>query len=272
MRLRIDLAYDGGPFRGFAVQRGRDDLATVQGTLEGALSRCWQDDVASFCAGRTDAGVHALAQVVHVDADPDNRRVQRAVADLERFRLALDKLTGDAISIWRVEVVDAGFHARFSATERRYRYRLTDQAAVDPLERHRVWQLPRTSLSVPRMRAGARHLLGEHDFDSFCRQAAGGHNRRTLRALTIARRDGVIHARLRGPAFCHQMVRSIIGCLVAVGDGRREPDWIGEVLAARDRTAAVAIAPPHGLVLEGVSFGRRYPAAPRPEIRRALGL
>lgn len=261
-RVRIDLAYDGGPFSGFARQR---DRSTVQGTLEGALSRVLGQQVATTGAGRTDAGVHALAQVVHLDVDhgpPRARRWLELLADdPEALRRRLDRLVGDAITVWAVRLVPGDFDARFSATERRYRYRIIERGSVDPRLRHLRWAVGE-ALSVPAMRGGARHLLGEHDFTSLCRRAEGRTSVRRLDAVTIARANDEIHVRLRGPAFCHQQVRSIVGCLVEIGAGRHESSWMAEVLAARDRSAAARIAPPHGLTLEGVSYGRRWPAAP----------
>jgi tRNA pseudouridine38-40 synthase len=265
-RVRIDLAYDGGPFSGFARQR---DRTTVQGTLEGALSRVLGQEVATTCAGRTDAGVHALAQVVHLDVDRGVARAARWLrlvdADPEIVRRRLDRLVGDAITIWSVRTVGDDFDARFSATERRYRYRLVEAAATDPRLRGVRWAVGE-DLHVPSMRAAARHLLGEHDFASLCRQAPGKHTVRRLDAVTVTRADGEVHVRLRGPAFCHQQVRSIVGCLVDVGVGRRDPDWMAEVLAARDRSAAARVAPAHGLTLEGVSYGRGNPAAPPADV------
>jgi tRNA pseudouridine38-40 synthase len=151
------------------------------------------------------------------------------------------------------------FDARFSATGRAYRYRLADVPRISPLERHDRWHVG-DRLDVPAMRAGARVLLGEHDFASFCRRAPGRTTVRRLDAVTIARRGGEVAVALQGSAFCHQQVRSIVGCLVEVGRGRRPADWLAELLAARDRAAAARVAPPHGLVLERVSYGRRWPA------------
>lgn len=263
VRLRVDLAYDGAPFAGFARQ---PDQHTVQGTLEAACTRLLGCEVATTCAGRTDRGVHALAQVVHLDLDRDAPRVTRALTDLASLADRLDHLAGRAITVWRARLVPGDFHARFSATARAYRYRLVDTPRIAPLERHDRWHVA-PSLSVPRMRAAARHLLGEHDFASFCRRAPGRTTTRRLDRVTVARRGGLVEVALGGPAFCHQQVRSIVGCLVEVGHGRREPAWLARVLEARDRSVAARVAPPHGLTLERVSYGRRWPAAPPAEIR-----
>lgn len=258
-RYRIDLAYDGSPFAGFARQR---DQATVQGELETVCGRVFAQPVGLTCAGRTDRGVHALAQVVHLDLDLSVPRAAEAVRDLGVLRARLDQQVGRAITIWQIRAVPAAFDARFSATARRYRYRLVDAAAADPIRRHDRWQVGEP-LSLTAMRAGARALLGEHDFASFCRRAPGGTTRRRLDRLALSRpARGRIDAVLDGPAFCHQQVRSIVGCLVEVGRGRRAPEWLAEVLAAQDRQAAARVAPPHGLTLEQVRYGRRWPASP----------
>lgn len=206
--------------------------------------------------------MHALAQVVHLDVDPSHLRAQRALDDLPRLRSRLDRSVGEAITVWAVRRVGATFDARFSATERGYRYRLVDAATVSPLDRHDRWVVG-VPLDVPAMRAAAAALLGEHDFASLCRRAPGRTTVRRLDEVTLRRpAPGRIDVRLRGPAFCHQQVRSIVGCLVEVGRGRRPPAWIGAVLAARDRSVAARVAPAHGLTLERVSYGRGLPAAP----------
>lgn len=256
-RVRIDLAYDGTPFYGFARQRERP---TVQGTLEGALTRLSGQDLQVTCAGRTDRGVHALGQVVHTDIDLSLPRGQqfatRVDTEPERERFRLDRLVGDAITIWQVGLVPQTFDARFSATERRYRYVIVDGPTIDPRRRTQVWHLGEP-LALRAMQQGAKHLLGEHEFASFCRKAEGRHTRRRIDEITVARAaPGEIHVRLRGPAFCHQQVRSIVGCLVEVGRGRHEPAWMGEVLRAADRSIAARVAPPHGLTLEKVVYNR----------------
>ncbi|MDP9022144.1 MAG: tRNA pseudouridine(38-40) synthase TruA [Actinomycetota bacterium] len=262
MRIRVDLAYDGGPFHGFARQ---PQLRTVQGTLEDRLSRLLGQDVDTIGAGRTDRGVHASGQVVHVDVDEGVAAATRALADRPGLRGRLDRMVGEAITIWRVRSVDPAYHARFSATERRYRYRLADAPALHPLRRFNVWHLGE-ALSVDRMQAAARHLVGEHDFASLCRAAEGRRTVRRVDHIAIARADGLVHVAVRGPAFCHQQIRSMVGVLVEVGRGRRDPDWASDVLAARDRSAAPRVAPPHGLTLEVVSYGRRWPAAPPSDV------
>ncbi|MEX0705621.1 MAG: tRNA pseudouridine(38-40) synthase TruA [Nitriliruptoraceae bacterium] len=266
MRLRIDLAYDGGDFAGFARQT---DQRTVQGDLEEVLTRLVGQPAAVTCAGRTDRGVHALAQVVHLDIDEATSRARRALADLDRFRRQLDgSLPGD-VTIWSVTAVPRTFHARFSARQRIYRYRLVDDvAAADPVRRHDRWRLD-DPVHVPSMRRGASHLVGEHDFASFCRRVEGRTTMRRLLTVTVTRPSpGRVDLRFAGTAFCHQQVRAMVGCLVDVGRGRRDAPWIGEVLAARDRRIAARVAPPHGLTLERVTFGSGRPSAPLKHVRR----
>jgi tRNA pseudouridine38-40 synthase len=247
-RVRIDLAYDGVDFHGFARQ---PDQATVQGVLEDALARLTGAPVHTVCAGRTDAGVHALAQTVHLDAPRDSRLLR----DLDRARAALDAMCGPSITIWRVRRVPASFDARFSATQRRYRYRLCDNDAMAPLWRHDTWHIGAPSLDVDAMDAGGQTLVGEHDFSSFCRRRDDQHLIRRIDELRVHRlRAGLVAVDVAGKAFCHQMVRSVTGCLVAVGRGRRPASWVPEVLAARDRRAVGQVAPPHGLTLTGVTY------------------
>jgi tRNA pseudouridine38-40 synthase len=272
VRLRIDLAYDGAPFAGFARQR---DQVTVQGTLEDALERLLGHAVRTTGAGRTDRGVHALAQVVHLDVPggavagrggPPDRAVT-AVSDLSTLRTRLDHLVGPAITVWMVRHVPSHFDARFSARSRAYRYRLVDAVAADPIRRGDRWHVGE-ALDVGAMRRALRPLLGEHDFASFCRRASGRTTVRRLTLATVSRpHAGRVDVRLAGTAFCHQQVRSIVGCLVEVGRARRPPGWVDEVLAARDRAAAARVAPPHGLTLERVGYGPGVPAAPPPGVR-----
>jgi tRNA pseudouridine38-40 synthase len=267
LRLRIDLAYDGGPYAGYARQPGQ---STVQGVLEDALVALLGQPATTFVAGRTDRGVHADAQVVHLDVDMDPARLQA-------FARELDAATPTSIAIHAVRRVPPTFHARFSATSRTYRFRLRD--GVDPRAPHdgerrgNVWVV-RGTLDVPAMRTAARELLGEHDFAAFCRRSPGRTTMRRVHAITLRRvaseGEGRIDVRVHGSAFCHQQVRSIVGCLVDVGRGRRPPEWVGAVLASRDRSLAAPVAPPHGLTLERVTFGPGHPTAPPPGARAGL--
>ncbi len=258
VRLRIDLAYDGQPFRGFARQ---PDQITVQGVLEGALRRVLdQDDVETTCAGRTDAGVHAEVQTVHVDVPAAWRRLD----DLGTLAHTLDKMVGGAITVWRVRRVPDSFDARFSATGRRYRYRLCDAETMLPLWRHDTHHVGRR-LDVEAMEAAAQALVGTHDYTSFCRRRmvllgdgrkVEGTMMRRVDLVTVrrSRPADLVLVRVHGKAFCHQMVRSITGSLLEVGLGRQDVGWIGELLEARDRTYAGPVAPAHGLSLVGVSY------------------
>ena len=250
VRVRVDLAYDGGGFRGWARQRDTA-VRTVQAVVDDALATLAQAPVDTTVAGRTDAGVHADRQVVHCDVPAGCR----LVADLERAREALDALCGPEITVWRVRRVPRAFDARFSARQRRYRYRICDAVALHPLERHRTWHAGLPRLDTQAMRAGGHHLVGEHDFSSFCRRAGDQHLVRRIDELAVRRRSaGLVTVDVAGKAFCHQMVRSIVGALVRVGRARRDPHWVAEVLAARDRQAVGDIAPPHGLTLSGVVY------------------
>lgn len=271
VRLRLDLAYDGGPFHGLARQPG---LTTVQGELEAALELLLGVPVRTTASGRTDRGVHARAQVLHGDVPDD-----AVPADLARFSRRLARALPRSITVLRVRRVPDTFDARFSARVRAYRFRLRD--GVDPRVHGRgiardaadVWGVT-DRLDVPAMRRAAQPLLGEHDFAAFCRRAPGRTTVRRIDVLTVHRigpGPGRIDLRLRGPAFCHQQVRAIVGCLVDVGRGRRPDHWVGDVLASRDRSLAAPVAPPHGLTLEEVRFGPGIPASPPREVPPAAG-
>lgn len=249
MRLRIDLAYDGAGFHGWARQPG---LRTVQGSLEQALATVLRvPSVEVTVAGRTDAGVHARGQVAHLDASLEEPQPDRL---LRRLNGVLDP----DVRVRRLSEAPAGFDARFSAVWRRYAYRVADRLdAVDPLARAHVLAWPRP-LDLDAMNRAAGRLLGEHDFASFCKRREGATTIRTLLELSWRRgADGVLVATVRADAFCHNMVRSLVGCLLAVGEGRRTPDWAAQVLAVRQRDPAVTVVPAHGLTLEEVG----YPAA-----------
>jgi tRNA pseudouridine38-40 synthase len=245
--MRLVVAYDGGPFSGFARQR---DRRTVQGELEDALRRLAGRPVVTVGAGRTDAGVHARGQVVHADLPPG--------LDPERVRRALNGDLGPAITVREASWVPPGFDARLSARRRSYVYRVDDSGAPDPLLRGFVLAWPRP-LDLPRMREAASPLLGEHDFAAFCRSRPGSTTTRRLRSVGVRRRRGLVEVRLVADAFCWQMVRGIVGHLLLVGDGRRDPASTAGVLAAADRSRAGNIAPAHGLVLEAVSYGGSMP-------------
>ena len=255
MRLRLDLAYDGAGFHGWARQ---DGLRTVQGSVEGALDTVLRrpGNVLTV-AGRTDTGVHARGQVAHLDVDPDVLATTAGRGDDVPEEALLRRLNGvlDAdVRIRRVTTAPAGFDARFSAVWRRYCYRIADAAdVVDPLVRSHVLAWPRP-LDLERMNEAAALLLGEHDFASFCKKREGATTIRSLLDLTWTRADGVAEATVRADAFCHNMVRSLVGCMIAVGEGRRDPAWAAEVLSRRERDSAVTVVQAHGLTLEEVGY------------------
>jgi tRNA pseudouridine38-40 synthase len=244
--VRLTLAYDGTSFRGWARQR---DQRTVQGVLEEALSRVLGSVPRLSVAGRTDAGVHARGQVVSFAHERDT--------DVERLRSALNAILGPEVAVVDGRLAPEGFDARFSASAREYRYRIDVGENADPFTARFVWHRP-GALSSTRMRAAARALEGEHDFASFGRpHRAGGPTVRRLDRLAVARAGERFEISARGNAFLQQMVRSLVGTLVAVGEGRMEPDEMAGVLVARDRGAAGPVAPAHGLTLERVVYGRR---------------
>jgi tRNA pseudouridine38-40 synthase len=260
VRVRLEVAYDGTSYAGWARQVGQLGVAEV---VEGALATVLRLDPRggpprTTVAGRTDAGVHARRQVCHLDIprtawaavvgrsnDPPERALVRRLAGV----------LPPEVSVRRAELAPPGFDARFSALSRRYAYRLTDDVAgVDPLRRHEVVHHPRP-LDVAAMDSAARTLLGERDFAAFCRRRAGGSTIRTLLEFSWRRReDGLVVASVVADAFCHSMVRALVGVLLPVGDGRRGTDWPGAVLAARVRDPAVMVAPAHGLTLEEVAY------------------
>ena len=245
----MDLAYDGAGFHGWARQ---DGLRTVQGELETALATVLRvPSVAVTCAGRTDTGVHARGQVAHADVDPEVA-TEDVVADLRR---RLDGVLENDIRVRRVVTAPDGFDARFSAVWRRYAYRVADRPdSGDPLTRGYVlaWRRP---LDEAAMNQASAALLGRRDFASFCKRREGATTIRTLLDLAWDRDpDGLLVATVRADAFCHHMVRSLVGCLVAVGEGRRPAAWALDVLAAEQRDPAVAVVPAHGLTLEEVGY------------------
>jgi tRNA pseudouridine38-40 synthase len=251
VRVRLDLGYDGTEFAGWAAQPGQ---RTVQGTIEDALTTVLRlaEPARLTVAGRTDAGVHARGQVAHVDVPAD--RWERTGDSLVR-RLA-GALPRD-VRVWRAAPAPAGFDARFSALSRGYAYRVADaEGGVDPLRRREVLWYPRP-LDLEPMNAASRLLLGERDFAAYCRRREGATTYRHLRRLDWTREPaGIVEARVEADAFCHSMVRALVGALLAVGERRRPVDWPAAVLAAGRRDSAVHVAPAQGLTLEEV----RYPA------------
>ncbi|MEO7804570.1 MAG: tRNA pseudouridine(38-40) synthase TruA [Actinomycetota bacterium] len=239
---RLLVAYDGAPYHGFARQ---PDLATVQGVIEESLGKLFGDEIKTSGAGRTDAGVHALGQVMSFKA--------QAGRDVQDLRRRLDAMCGAAIAILEVDVAPEGFDARFSAVARTYEYGIFTRLIADPFSRHVTWHHPEP-LNVELMAEGAKHLLGEHAFDSFGRVEEGRSPVRRVEAIDITNDEDFITIRITSDSFIQQMVRSIVGTLVRVGTGRTHPDDVGSILHARSRAAAGPVAPPHGLFLVQVSY------------------
>lgn len=284
LRVRLDLAYDGTAFAGWAAQPG---LRTVEGVLADALATVLREPVRLTVAGRTDSGVHAAAQVAHVDVSraawerlPGRSDRAPATALLTRLAgvLAREASTSSGahglgavprgasdVVVTGARLAPVGFDARFSALERRYVYRIADGAGGgrpaaprDPARRSQVLWVP-DLLDVDAMAASAAPLLGEHDFLSYCKPREGATTVRTLKRLEWRRETsgadaGLVTLTVVADAFCHSMVRSLVGAGLAVGQGRRPLSWPGALLAARSREGAAPVAPPHGLTLEAVSY------------------
>lgn len=250
--VRLLVAYHGASFHGFAAN---DGVVTVAGVLQQAVSRALRTSVSLAVAGRTDAGVHAWGQVVSTQAPVGT--------DLVMLQRRVNSQTAPRVVVRDVEWAPPDFHARFSAVWRRYRYTIVNGASPDPFRHDTTWHIPKP-LSVAAMRLAGDALIGEHDFSSFCRQPKGNPSASLVRRVldvgwTCSERgdcDGSdLVFEITGTAFCHQMVRSMVGALVDVGLGRRRPNEVGTMLRARDRGGAAAVAPPHGLCLWKVGYG-----------------
>jgi tRNA pseudouridine38-40 synthase len=243
-RLKLTLEYDGGPFVGWQRQ---ENGVSVQQVLEEAVFAFCGERPTAYAAGRTDAGVHALAQVVHLDLEKD--------APPETVRNALNyHLKPNPVSVLTVELVPADFHARFSAKWRAYLYRIVNRRAPLAVERGRAW-LVTAPLDAAAMQEGARHLIGHHDFTSFrssiCQSASA---LKTLDLLEVEREGEEIRIRARARSFLHHQVRNMVGTLKLVGEGKWAPDDVAKALAARDRGAAGPTAPAGGLYLTAVGY------------------
>src|SRR5947208_11620500 len=245
--VRLLLAYDGTGFRGWAAQRD-PTIRTIEGELSAALERIVNERIKLSVAGRTDAGVHARGQVASFATTTS--------LVPERIRDAINAMLGPELAARRASDAPDGFDARFSATAREYRYVIATGDVADPFIARYVWHRP-GRLHVPSMRRAGAALVGEHDFASFCRNPGRGRSMvRDLHRVAVRRDGDLVAIAFRANAFLHQMVRSLVGTLVLVGTGRAEPDAIDGILAARDRSAAPQIAPPNGLTLERVIYGR----------------
>jgi len=257
----MDLAYDGTDFAGWATQPG---LRTVQGTLEGGLATVLRTAPRGTpaprvtVAGRTDAGVHARGQVAHVDVDDDGLAAARGRSERDPLDALTSRLAGvlpDDLVVHRVVAAPPGFDARFGAVRRRYAYRICDDpGSRDPLARaHVLWH--RRPLDVEAMAVAARPLVGLHDFAAFCKPREGATTIRTLEVFGWRRDEqGLVVADVQADAFCHSMVRALVGAAVAVGEGRRPVGWPAELLAARRRDAAAHVVAARGLTLEAVEY------------------
>jgi tRNA pseudouridine38-40 synthase len=251
--LALKVGYNGAPFCGFARQKG--DVPTVQGDIERVLELLFHRPVDTVCAGRTDAGVHALGQVVSFDLD-DKELDGR---DLERLRRSLDALTHDSISIRELEKKPQGFSARFNAVSREYRYAI-HCGDSQPLVMHDFCWHVTGPLDCAAMDQAVHMLIGIHDFKSFC-VAASAVGKSTTREIIDAHVDTRIIAgeeyyvvTIVGTAFLHSMIRTIVGSLIPIGRGRKETYWMKEVLEARNRSAAGEKAPAQGLVFWHVIY------------------
>jgi tRNA pseudouridine38-40 synthase len=249
LRLRFDISYDGAAFAGWAFQPGQ---RTVAGIVAEALATVLRlDERAKLTvAGRTDAGVHASGQVAHLDVPVANYRM-----DPRQLLRRLAGILPPDVRVWQVRQAPDGFDARFSAVGRRYTYRVCDGPfGVEPLRRGHVLWYPHP-LDVDAMNAASRPLLGEHDFASFCKRREGATTIRMLRKLTWTRIDRYdVVADVQADAFCHSMVRALVGALLVVGDGRRPVEFPGEVLAGMARHPGVTVAAAHGLTLEEIYY------------------
>jgi tRNA pseudouridine38-40 synthase len=279
VRIRLDLAYDGTHFRGWARQPG---LRTVQGTLESALARILGGDPRLVVAGRTDAGVHSTGQVAHLDLDDLQqgrlaaRRSRSSSGQEDHAVTALAARTSGVLGAYpdvfvhRSTLAPEGFDARFSAVWRRYEYRIADRrSGYDALQRHRTTNV-RATLDEQVMDAAARSLIGLHDFAAYCKPREEATTIRTLLEFDWHRDDlGVVVANVKADAFCHSMVRALVGACVAAGEGRLDPEDVVDIRDARERVPEVKVLAPRGLTLTEVGYPADELLADRAEQTRA---
>ncbi len=249
IRLRLDVSYDGTGFSGWATQ---PDRRTVAGVLVQTLDLVLGAGTVTglTVAGRTDAGVHATGQVCHVDLPADVWRQHEGTL-LRR----LARLLPTDVRVRAMTEVPADFDARFSATFRRYGYRVTDAPwGAEPLRRHDTLAWPRR-LDLAALNAAAAGLVGEHDFAAYCRRKENATTLREVTRLDWHRdEDGILVATVQADAFCQAMVRSLVGAMLVVGDGRRPAGWPAGLLTRRERASEVTVAPAHGLTLVAVGY------------------
>jgi tRNA pseudouridine38-40 synthase len=248
-RLRIDIAYDGTNFSGWGAQ---PDRRTLQDLVEEAISRISRSDVASIVAGRTDAGVHATGQVIHVDV-PD--AMFSSGLTYTDFRFKLNRILDEDVRIMLITDAPPGFHARFSALRRKYVYKILDNNdVIAPHSRFDVapWYRP---LDVDRMNEASALVLGHHDFAAFCKFREGSTTIRTLEKYEWVRTpEGLLVADVVADAFCYSMVRNLVGAVVCVADGRQDPSWMSELLANKARVSDSLVFPARGLSLYQVDY------------------
>jgi len=247
VRLALGIEYNGSDYLGWQRQ---EDKLTVQLTLEQALSRIAASPVSVICAGRTDAGVHALGQVVHFDTDKER--------PMHAWLIGANTYLPKNISIKWVKIVDENFHARFSAKSRAYRYIIHNIAIPSALMAGRVtWH--RYNLDAEQMDLAAQYLLGEHDFSSFRSSRCESKSAmRSVKSISVKRLNDFVVIDIKANAFLHHMVRNITGVLLRIGSGREKVTWARDVLLARDRKIAAETAAPHGLYLYQVTYPEIY--------------
>jgi tRNA pseudouridine38-40 synthase len=243
-RLRLDISYDGTNFSGWAIQ---PDRRTVQQTVEEAISTVAQAKAETIVAGRTDAGVHATGQVIHVDV-PEN-------LELDDLAYKLNRILDEDVRINQIQIAPPAFHARFSALRRYYEYRILDEnRVIPPLARFNTasWYRP---LDVDQMNHASALLLGTHDFAAFCKFREGATTIRTLETYQWRRdREGYLVGDVVADAFCYSMVRNLVGAIVCVADGRKEADWISTLLENKERVSDSLVFPARGLSLYKVDY------------------
>jgi tRNA pseudouridine38-40 synthase len=273
-RLRLDIAYDGTEFAGWAAQTGQ---RTVAGVLDETLTTVFRTPVQCRAAGRTDTGVHATGQVAHVDV-PDEAlgaaypRRPRPAGEPEFLPLVrrLGRFLPADVRVREIVRAPAGFDARFSALRRHYLYRLTTAAyGADPHQVRFITEWPRP-LDVDAMAEASRNLLGLHDFAAFCRHREGATTIRELQELTWRRDGDLITVAVTADAFCWNMVRSLVGALLAIGEHRRPVDWLAGLLSEVKRSSDFAAAPARGLTLVGVDYPPDEQLAERSEVTRDM--
>jgi tRNA pseudouridine38-40 synthase len=248
-RLRIDIAYDGTEFFGWATQ---PDRRTMQDLVEEAISQITRSQVQTIVAGRTDAGVHATGQVIHVDL-PD--AVFTDGFSYPDLRYKLNRILDEDLRVMNISDAPSGFHARFSALRRVYTYKILDNnEVIAPLSRYDVapWYRP---LDVDLMNKASALVLGHHDFAAFCKFKEGGTTIRTLEKYEWRRdSEGLLIAEVAADAFCYSMVRNLVGAVICVADGRKDPAWIQELLANKERVSDSLVFPARGLSLTRVDY------------------